>query len=334
MRRVRLLVAVSILIVAALAVAMPSWSFSDGISGASGQIPEYQRDCQGVEYCIVTPSYCGGCHGSYDDMKQQEGSHPSPQEQVNQLDFRLNGDDEAGTSRGLWEYTRGETFAVEIQLTDARPEGEYNSGGFNLNASAGTLTKWSEGDPFVRITGGMFQHAGTKNENYPLDPNGKKRGQFEDDERDSAGEATHTAAGAEERFWQLRWTAPLSTPPRGVALVMTAMLPNGNGLDDSANSAIPQSEWDWFGFMAPRRILCEEGAYDSFKDCQDAVIDFILPPSPPLNTCPSGTTCPTGTDETDGGDSPSPSAVALAATITLAALWARRARRRPPQHDY
>jgi hypothetical protein len=322
---------------AGLLVAGPVGSFSDGIAGSSGQIEEHLRTCNPGPYCVVKPAYCGGCHGTYEEMWRQEGSKPTPQEHVGKLTFKMNGDANGGTARGAWEYTPGQTFSLDIQLANERPAGQYNQGAFDLNASAGTLAKWTPGDEDVRITGGTFQHAGTKNPDVPLIA-GHKYGATESDETRFAGEATNTAKGAETRQWKVKWTSPASTPPRGVALVMTAMLPDGDGLDsctmkncNSSQGYETQDKWDWYGFMIPRRILCERGAYATFKECSDAVYKYILPPSPPVNTCgpdnPDGCDTTTAADGGGGNGTPAPSlAAGLLGLGVVAGAWRRRRR--------
>jgi len=314
------------LLAVAFVLAEPVWSFSDGVAGSSGQIDESARDCGGQPPCIVTPGYCGGCHGTYQEMRTQEDAKPTPQERVGKLTFSLNGDSKAGTARGKWEYNPGQVFTIDIHLADERPVGTYNAGGFDLNASAGQLSKWTAGDENVRITGGLFRHAGTKNPNVPL-VGDHKYGASEEDESAHAGEATHTAKGAEARQWKVKWTAPATTPPRGVALVMTAMLPDGNDGLESCTSACnqPQDLWDWYGFMIPRRILCEQGAYASFKECSEAVYDYILPPAPAVASCGAENLpqCETTTPGGNGGGAPGPSALSVLAFAAVAA-WAHR----------
>lgn len=326
-RRTAAFLLLGVLVASLLVAAGASVSYSDGTAGLSGAVPERFRDCQGVQYCTYRSTFCAGCHGQYDDMQEQEGAQPDPQSKINTLTFAIDGDEEAGRSKGLWEYRLGQSYTISIELSDKRPEGEYASGAFNLNASAGELSKTSAADNTVRITGGDYHHAGSKNATYnqllcgaPTCPG------VIDNERDAAGEATNTGLGSERRDWRVEWTAPAtSEEPYGVAFSMAAMLPNGDGHLNctyrQCNSTLgyaPQSEWDWFGGMAPRRILCEAGQYPSFAECMDAVHAFVLPPGPPLNT--NGTTG-AGGEESPGGDgTPAPAAYAtLAACAALVA---------------
>lgn len=323
-----------IFLVSLLIAAVPGLGYSDGFAGGSGAIAENQRQCQGVEFCKVVPAYCGGCHGSYDEMRQQEGAAQTPQEKVNgDLTFSIDGDAKAGTSSGRWEYSPGERFTIDIKLPDARPSGRYASGGFDLNASAGILSV-VPGDANVRITGGLFQHAGTKNPDIPLGPSGQRYGAILENEMKWAGEATTTAKGSEVRAWKVRFQAPAVQVPHGLAFVMTAMLPNGDGLDSCTNNqcnssqgAAPQREWDWYSFMVPRRMMCERGFFPDYAACQKAVAEFILPPSPPLNTaCPPNTGCPTPTSEAPSRGTPAVDPLIVVGLVGLAGFVLRRRR--------
>lgn len=322
--------------------------YSDGIAGASGAVAVRFRTCPDPDpnddepgYCKITPSLCGGCHGDRNDMMQESPPHgySTPQERVSP-DFMVEGDDEAGSVRGQWTYVPGQSYRLDVRLDDERPEGQYNSGGFNLNASAGVLSLWNQADETVRITGGVYPHQGSKNPDAVYD-DGRRVGQVTVDESEWAGEATHTAKGGEERSWTIRWTAPLSSEtPRGVAFVMTVMLPDGDGLHTCTREQCngsqpykPQDQWDWYGFMVPRRIMCEEGAYATFGECQDAVIDFILPPPPPINTCPTDDPDCSPNEETTGGGAGTPAPGAAVMLVGAAAATALFRRARPPKRS-
>lgn len=310
-------------------------SYSDGIAGSSGAVPEHLRDCAGAPPCIVEMPLCGGCHGAYKDMQRQEGAQPTPQDRLRPV-LLIDGD--AETDR----YEPDRTYTVEIRLESERAFGRYNSGGFNLNVSAGRLAKTFPGDDTVRITQGLFQHAGTKNQSYW---SGEYRyGRTQEDESGWAGEATHTARGAERRSWRVQWTAPTSQPPHGVAFVMSAMVPNGDGINtcvyqideagqcNATRGYRPQAEWDWFGFLIPRRILIENDWHR--ENCTAAVLRHILPPRPtpadpsptPEPVCERVATPPIS--EGEGVPDVGPAVlVALTAVAFLRHRWSRRTHR-------
>lgn len=341
MRRAKLAWGLAAIFLFSLLVAAgTSLSYSDGYAGGSGAIPERFRDCQGVEFCKFRPSYCGTCHGQSDDMWRQEGSNPTPQERV-RTTFKVNNDDQAGTRNGQWEYEPNKQYTLTITLADSRGErscGQFACGGFNLNASAGTLTKVSDGDGTVRITGpGNFTHGGSESPQGVYET-GQRYGSPVEDESSWAGEATHTgsrtgASGNDVLTWRVRWTAPAAyTEPRGVAFVMTGMLANGDGFDscvyeqcNQSKGYAPQDQWDWYSFMIPRRLLCEEGAYDNFGDCEKAIYDFILPPAPPLNTScpPEDPRCATNTNGEPRG-TPLPPVLGFVAALVAVAWGLRR----------
>ncbi len=336
MRRTRALLLFSgFALVAFALLSSLAWGYSDGVSGSTGQVPVRLRTCEpGFEYCAYEPAYCGGCHGEYRDMREQEGAKPTPQDRVNGVEFVINGDAKGGQSGGeVWEYQVGQSFVIDIQLPDDRPAGPYNAGGFDLSGSAGRLDKANPNDDTVRITGGNFDHAGSKNTTYNVAACGKPECRIGPvEESATAGEATHTARGAEQRAWRLKWTAPDAEAPHGVALVLSVMLPNGDGLRnctrsdcDSSQPFTPQSTWDWYGTMIPRRILCERGAYADFRSCQSAVLDFVLPPGRPRATdasCEPGSPgCPASTD--GRGGTPVPVGLTFVALFAAAGWWSR-----------
>jgi hypothetical protein len=338
-----------------VATAPSTLSWSDGTAGGTAQVPERLRECaEGFRYCKVTPSLCGGCHGQASDMRHQEESEFP-------VTDRIGANVVVSSNPDLWEYTPGRPYFVEVSIKfkngfndlerrdDARPAGygEYASGAFALNASAGTLSREPAGDPAVRITGGDFQHYGSRNDTLtyecPDDPTKTCRyGAVKDNERQHAGEAVNTWDGAHQRSWTMKWTPPAqSTSPFGVAFQASVMVPDGNGWDScvhvQCNSSLgysDQSQWDWWTNLiedtrspsVPRAvILCEEGVYDTRKDCSEAVLAAVLPPTPPPDT--SGGT--DGTDGENGGISPvltMEAGVALVAAAAAVGLLQRRRR--------
>jgi len=93
-------------------------------------------------------------------------------------------------------YTAGETLTLTITITGGPEASGENHGGFNLDASAGTLT------PF-------------DNTSHLMD-----------------GEMTHTEFGNDQRTWQVNWTAPADNT---TDITFTAHGNAVNG-DGSANS--------------------------------------------------------------------------------------------------
>ena len=93
-------------------------------------------------------------------------------------------------------YTAGETLTLTITITGGPEASGENHGGFNLDASAGTLT------PF-------------DNTSHLMD-----------------GEMTHTEFGNDQRTWQMNWTAPADNT---TDITFTAHGNAVNG-DGSANS--------------------------------------------------------------------------------------------------
>lgn len=323
------LVLVLILSTAALLVATgPSQGYSDGYAGGSGAVPEHLKKCApGVEYCRVTMPGCGDCHGNRDAMLAQRGTEPPVVDRI-QLLIKIDGNAE------FREYEPGSSHVVELAIHTDRPRGQFNSGGFNLNVTGGRLESMPLDDT-VRITGGIYNHLGSKNASYTV--NNQRLGAVQEDERSWAGEATHTAKGAEQRNWRLKWTAPGKVEPHGVAFQASFAVPNGNGWDDTcvynANSEgacdatlgySDQNRWDWWYFGVPLRILCEKG--QAYETCQRNVVASIRPPAPPRDTCPpEQSPCITATEE-NGEDTPAPPAVAALLVLALG-LWATRRRR-------
>jgi hypothetical protein len=347
----------------ALALALVAWlqpvaSYSDGLAGGAPNIAVHQRQCaEGFNYCKVTPAGCGGCHGSTADMMAQRQTGPGEAANVPVTD-RIGGRVVVSGDSSIWEYRPGGTYLVEVSISfkngyddlkrrpDARPMsyGEYSKGGFTLNASAGKLSIL-EGDKTVRITGGNFTHYGTHNASGQYnntDPKGPQRyGNSVDNETRHAGEATNTYEGSKVRKWQVFWKAPAAgVAPKGVAFMATVMVPNGDGwpngcLRIDCNESKPyadQSTWDWWTFSldktqlpsVPRAvILCEKGAYSSRQACSDAVLQFVLPPTPPPNTKGAG-----GTGDGGEGVTPTLAGEALVALVVVAGvLFARRRHR-------
>lgn len=317
--------------VALFVAASPTSGYSDGIAGSSGAIPEHLLDCQGDPPCTVRVGYCGTCHGTYEDMKKQEGANPTPRERID-VSFKVDGREDR------FEYTPNQAYAIDILINDrndVRPPGEYNAGGFDLNASVGKLSKWRADDPNVRITGGRFDHAGTKNESLVHPENGQRFGAAANvSEEQWAGEATHTARGSEVRSWRVTWKAPpASKDPHGVAFMLTVMLPDGDGMHsctmtDCSNASAgpsPQSTWDWFAFMAPRYIMCEKDYYSSRQACLDAVYDAILPPGPARIACePEDQQCQDATSEGKRPGTPVPPSFIFLALLGALGFARRR----------
>lgn len=317
-----------LLMAATLLVALePTLGFSDGIAGASGAIDENLKKCRGVQYCKVVKEGCGGCHGDRNAMMAQRGSELPVIDRI-QLTVKLNGNANAQ------EYEPGTTYVVDLSIAADRARGPYNQGGFNLNVSGGRLVA---NDDTVRITGGMFQHAGSKNASTTQ--NGNVYGDELADEHQWAGEATQTAKGANQRSWRLKWTAPGRVDPHGVAFQVAFMVPDGNGWDngcvykinasggcDSSLGYSDQNGWDWWYFGAPLRIVCEKG--QDRDACHANVLNSIRPPPPPLDTCPNrATTCTPASDPGLGGGNGTPFPPALAVYAVLAILaWAARRR--------
>src|SRR5207249_1163503 len=85
-----------------------------------------------------------------------------------------------------------------------------------------------------------------------------------------------------------------------------------------------QDAWDWWSFMIPRKIVCEEG--QNQVECNDAVNKYIMPPAPPPNTSQT-----TGASRNGGrGGSPgigSGTWVILGSVATV--LYHRRCRKPP-----
>lgn len=318
------------LIVLLLVVAIePSMGYSDGIAGSSGAIPEHLKKCRGAEYCKVHMPGCGGCHGDREAMLAQRGSEPPVIDRI-QLVIKFNGNED------FQEYDPGTTYVVDLEIVTDRPFGQYNSGGFNLNVSAGRLSKITASDDTVRIAGGQYQHAGSKNASTTFQ--GDKYGDDLSDESAWAGEATNTGKGAERRSWRLKWAAPERRDPHGVAFQVAFIVPDGNGWDNSCVNPVnssgecdpslgysDQNTWDWWYFGAPLRIYCERG--EDRQTCRENVLSAIRPPPPPLDTCPqSATTCVPATETNgDGGGNGAPVPIGFAlVAVAVAALWIRR----------
>lgn len=331
-----------------LAVSPLAISYSDGEAGGTGQIPEQLRECaEGFEYCKVKPRYCSGCHGQLDDM----------QESVNDelpVTDRIAGKVVVNGDRNLWEYDPGRLYLVEVSIVfkngyddperrdAARPSGygDYSSGGFDLNASAGQFSTLP-GDDSVRIADGNYTHYGSRNSSLhyqcPHDPSQTCRyGNSVSNESQYRGEATMTYEGSQQRSWQVSWRAPEAGTVPGVAMQATVMVPDGDGFDDcvhvQCNSTLGYSNpatWDWWNpalepggvQTIPRAVMmCERGSYDTPGECFDAVLDHVLPPTPPPNT-----TTPDDDDGFLGGDSPAaPAWFVLVAAVTAGLLVARR----------
>ena len=371
-RLVAALLMVSVLTVGALTVATEkAASWSDGVAGASGAVPEHLRECvEGFEYCKVKVSGCGGCHGDWDAMRYQrpaKGNEPVNVPVVDRIsaEVMLNG------NRDLWEYEVGKTYVVDVLIypwskepnrDPATPENMlYSRVGFTLNASGGDFQLFGP-DPAnapyneqhsrnVRITGDNFSHAGSRNPNARVCTDqactpGKTRpyGQTVDNETQWGGELTNTGRGSnvtlsdagrhpgdKPAYWfRARWVAPPRMEPHGVAFVMAFMIPNGDGIDscthvecNSTKGYSDQSNWDWWSYMIPRKIICEKG--QNRVECTENVQAHIIPPPPPPNT--------KGTDGGGNGDGPgiTPGIGPGAWVVLLCVALVRwKARRGPP----
>jgi hypothetical protein len=237
----------------------------------------------------------------------------------------------------------------------------YTRVGFNLNASGGKFDLFQEpaGEPAdrqhsknVRITGGDFSHVGSRNPNAKVcgdeacSPSKRRAyGQTVDNESQWAGELTNTGRGSnisltpasinpgeKAAYWyRAKWTAPPREEPRGVAFVMAFMVTNGDGIDscvhEQCNSTLgysDQSNWDWWSYMIPRKIICEKG--QNRVECTEKVQKFIIPPPPPPNT--SGTD---GGGPGDDGPGVTPGIGPGAWVVLFCVALARwRSIRRPP----
>lgn len=329
-------------------------SYSDGEAGGTGQIPEHLRECaEGFEYCKVQPRYCSGCHGQQRDMQASVDGELAVTDRIAGK-ILINGDPQ------LWEYDPDRLYLVDVSIVfkngyndpdrrdDARPAGygDYSSGGFDMNASAGRLGTLP-GDDSVRITAGNFTHYGTRNESghyqCPHDPTQTCRyGNSISNESRHGGEATHTWEGSKQRSWQVSWRAPSAGSTPGVAFQATVMVPNGNGFDDCVHkrnesgvcdSRLGYSDpenWDWWNpslqpggvQTIPRAVMmCERGLYDNAQECFQATLEHVLPPTPPPDTSsPDG-----DEDGLFGGNSPAgPAWMVLAAAAAAGLLVARR----------
>lgn len=332
MRRLRVaLLLVGLLFGAYLVAATESaTSWSDGVAGSSGSIPIHLRKCTPpFKYCKVKVSGCGGCHGDWDAMQVQRSTEQPVVDRID-AEIWLNG------RESNWEYEPGKTYVVDIYVRTERDPGFYNTASFDLNVSAGRLELFA-GDDTLRITGGNYQHAGSKNPNakvcHPQRPTEcQPYGASLDDEQNWSGELTTTAKGSnisrgpEGYHWRAKWMAPPRQEPRGAAFVMAFMVPNEDGWDSCTyvecnvtKGYSDQNLWDWWSFMIPRKIVCEKGQVRS--KCEKNVLAFILPPSPPLNTGGADG------DGDDGGVTPIPPGETWVGLLAAALLVAHRARK-------
>lgn len=304
---------------AVLVMAVPSTlSWSDGVAGGTAQVPEHLRECaEGFQYCKAAAALCGGCHGGAADMRH-EGFSGVP------VTDRIGGALVVNADTGLWEYTPGAQYIVEVGIRfkngyddpsmqpDARPAGfgAYSDGAFTFNASEGTLSVFPAGDDTVRITSGTFQHHGSRNDEYayecPADPSAECRyGSAQDNEADHAGEAVSTYEGSHQRDWTLQWTAPGPQVAHAVALRLTVMVPDGDAIDscvykecNASRGYSDQSEWDWWTHLiedtsdpsVPEAVvLCEAGYFESRKDCRQAALGSTSAPRGSGGNTTSGT---------------------------------------------
>ncbi|HEX9816402.1 MAG TPA: hypothetical protein VGB18_05435, partial [Candidatus Thermoplasmatota archaeon] len=228
----------AVLSVGALLVATEqAASWSDGVAGASGAVPEHLRECvEGFEYCKVKVSGCGGCHGDWDAMKYQNNNVPNEDRVANHCDpnpqaascvnvpvvDRISAEIMLNGKRENWEYEVGKTYIIDILIypwskepnrDPATPENMvYSRVGFTLNASGGDFALFPDAQNAlpneqhsknVRITGGNFSHAGSRNPNAKVCTDqactpGKTRpyGQTVDNETQWGGELTNTGKGS------------------------------------------------------------------------------------------------------------------------------------------
>lgn len=302
--------------VAASADRAASWS--DGIAGSSGAVPIHLRKCaEGFQYCKVKPSGCGGCHGDWDAMQYQRETGPGEPVNVPVID-RISAEIWLNGREDNWEYQPGTNYVLDLYIKPwgrepQRDPGTYSKVGFNLNASGGSFSILQTDPTFrdtVRITGGNYSHSGSRNPyaqvcNDQACSSRRPYGQTIDDESDWAGELTNTGKGSNitpeaipgsnEMAYHYRaaWKAPPRQEPNGVAFVMAFMIPNGDGIDsctyvidstgcNSTKGYSDQSNWDWWSFLVPRKIVCEKG--QERARCNERVLAFIIPPPPPPDT--------------------------------------------------
>lgn len=307
MRRSTVLLVIGLLAAGGVLVAVgPVPAYSDGYAGGSGAVPWYFLDCNtpNPDYCKYTPPGCGNCHGSIDDMRYQRASEQPAADRVS-AQILFNGLDYDPDRPESYLYEPGRTipYAIDVYIITNRAPGEYNKVGFNLNVSAGRFRPYTVNgapDPDVRITGGNFTHAGSKNSSakfcYPTPNDCRRWGSSIEDESDWAGELTHTARGAavaktsKGYHFRAQWYPPPSRAPHGVAFQMGYLVANSDGIDSCVykhcNNTLgysDQNEWDWWNYYIPRaRFLCEKG--QERAACEKAVYKAILPPTPPIDT--------------------------------------------------
>ena len=293
----------------------------------------------GFKYCKVRVSGCGGCHGDFEAMQHQRASEAPVIDRISG-ELRINGRAET------WEYEPGKSYVLDIYIEVdyerwGREPGFYNKASLSLNTSAGKFQLHQDDAANLRITGGNFSHAGSKNKDayVCLDPPAcsQKRpyGQTVDDEGRWAGELTNTALGGNKSMedgayhWRAVWIAPAKQEPHGSAFNMAIMIPNGDGVDsctyDQCNISRgynDQLNWDWWSYLIPRKIMCEKGV--NRQVCEAKVYASILPPSPPLDTNGPGDD---GGNGDDGGLTPTlpgEAIVSLAIVAWLAAIGRRK----------
>jgi hypothetical protein len=357
MKRFTIALAFSALLLSGYLVAATdvATSWSDGMAGASGAVPQHLRKCaEGFKYCKVKVSGCGGCHGDFEAMQAQRQSEQPVIDRID-AELWLNG------RESNWEYTPGSTtpMVVDLYIITKRAQGRYNTATFDLNASAGRFELFDRDDT-LRITGGSFSHAGSKEKSYkichPQNPTDcRQYGATVDDESQYKGELTTTGKGSNlsktkmpdgtpAYHWRAKWFPPAKVEPHGVAFQMAFMVPNNDAIDTcvhvecnatkgysnqdevkDTSGKVTSPGWDWWTFMIPRKIVCEKGT--NRADCEKKVYAFILPPAPPVNTGGPGDDDGGGI----GGISPMPPGGAIVALLAAAMMVLRR--RRPGVDD-
>jgi hypothetical protein len=316
------------LLAAAVLFVPATLSFSDGTAGMSGAKPRHLQKChEGFEYCKVTIGGCDVCHGTKEDMQHQRASE---QPVIDRIDAGIH---LAGVPPR--DYEPGRKYVIDIFVDPGdREPGQYSTAAFVVNASAGTFSLFPN-EQNLRITGGLYQHAGSKNPNAKICTveGCRPRGAVLSDETNWTGELTNTGRGSsiqpgpDGRYtWRAYWTAPPVQEPHGVIFWMSYLVANGDGVETctrvpcDGGERTDQIAWDWWWRLSPNLIVCEKGR--DRGECEERVWAANVPPAPPLRT--DGETSNGDVDERSGTPPPG---LAYAILVVLAALLIQRRRK-------